>query len=190
MSPKLSPFLLGAAVLAAAVTGCVSVRTVDEDELPAAWKKEISGATVRPPQGRFQAAGRLVSGAPEPVEGRLEHVFFPGVFRRPERPESIELARAADGNFTARAWRAGAVVAEVTLPCRVDPATGWFELERIPVKDSQKFGKVAEWRSARVGVGSDGALYVRTSATAAGMVLFLPAFGRGTSWGRWEPVTP
>jgi hypothetical protein len=190
MNPKISPFVLGAAVLAAAVTGCVSVRTVDEEELPAAWKKEISGATVRPPLGRFQAAGRLVSGAPGPVEGRLEHEFFPGVFRRPEHPESIEFAMAADGTFKARAWRAGALVAEVSLPGRVDPATGWLELERIPVKDSQKFGSVAEWRSARVGVGSDGALYVRRNATAAGMVLFLPAFGRGTSWGRWEPVSP
>ena len=190
MNPKISPFLLGAAVLAAAVTGCVSVRTVDEEELPAAWKKEISGATVRPPQGRFQAAGLLVSGSPEPVEGRLEHGFFPGVFRRHERPESIEFALAPDGNFTARAWRTGAVVAEVTLPGRVDPATGWLELERIPVKDTEKFGRVTQWQSARVGVGSDGALYVRTSATAAGMVLFVPAFGRGTSWGRWEPVAP
>lgn len=190
MNPKMSPLFLGAAVFAAAVTGCVSIRTVDEEELPAAWKKEISGATVRPPLGRFQAAGRVVSGSPEPVEGRLDHEFFPGIFRRPDRPESIEFARASDGTFTTRAWRAGALVAEVTLQGRVDPATGWLELERIPVKDSQKFGSVAEWRSARVGVGSDGALYVRRSATAAGMVLFLPAFGRGVSWGRWEPVAP
>jgi hypothetical protein len=190
MNPKFPLFLLGAVVLAAAVTGCVSIRTIDEEELPAAWKKAISGTRVRPPLGRFHAAGRVISGSPEPVEGRLERVFFPGVFRRPERPESIEFARAADGNYTARAWRAGAVVGEVTFPGRVDPATGWLELERIPVKNTQKFAKVAEWQSARVGFGSDGALYAWTSSTAAGMVLFLPAFGRGTSWGRWESVSP
>lgn len=183
-------YLIGAVVFAAAVTGCVSVRTVDEDELPAAWRREISGASVRLPQGRFHAAGLLVSGSPEPVDARLEHVFFPGLIGRSARPEVVEVAANADGTFTARAWRAGAVAAEVTLPGQLDPATGWVEFKHIPVKSTQKFGRTVDMQSARVGIGSDGALYVRRSTTAAGVVLFLPAFGRGTAWGRWEPLSP
>ncbi|MFM9029079.1 MAG: hypothetical protein ACKOTF_00040 [Opitutaceae bacterium] len=190
MVPKQVRYLIGAVVLAAAVTGCVSVRTVDDDELPAAWKREISAASVRPPQGRFQAAGLLVSGSPKPVDARLEHVFFPGLIGRSGRPEMVEVAANTDGTFTARAWRAGAVVAEVTLPGQVDPATGWVEFKHIPVKSTQKFGRTVATQSARMGIGSDGAIYVRRSITEAGMVLLMPAFGRGTEWGRWEPVSP
>lgn len=181
------PKWVAAALLCAAASGCVSVRIVDEDRLPAGWKQQISQPTVRLPQGRFAAAGLLASGTQAPVAARLEEMFLPGQLPRASRAQVVELIAAPDGTFTAKAWRAGRVVAEVQLPYRLDPATGWLELERIPVKDSNKFGATVTTQSARVGIGSDGALYVRMSATAAGVVLFLPAFGTGTVWGRWEP---
>lgn len=181
---------MAAAFLCALATGCISIRIVDEDALPAGWKREINQPSVRPPQGRFAAAGLLASGTQAPVAARLESMFLPGQLPRSTRADVMELSMSPQGTFTARAWRAGRVVAEVELPGRLDPATGWLELDRIPVKDTNKFGATVTTQSARVGVGSDGALYVRMSATAAGVVLFLPAFGTGTAWGRWEPVAP
>lgn len=183
-------FLMSAMFVCAVATGCVSVRVVDEDALPASWKREINQPTVRPPQGRFAAAGLLASGTQAPVAAQLESMFLPGQLPRPTRADLMELSLSPQGTFTARAWRAGRIGAEVELPGRLDPATGWLELDRIPVKDTNKFGATVTTQSARVGVGSDGALYVRMSATAAGVVLFLPAFGTGTAWGRWEPVAP
>lgn len=184
------PFLLAAALVCAAATGCVSFRTVDEDSLPASWKQEINRPASRLPQGRFVSAGLLASGTQAPVAARLEEMFLPGQLHRSARAQVVELIVAPNGTFTARAWRAGRVVAEVQLPYRLDPKTGWLELERIPVRDTNKFGATIATQSARVAIGSDGALYVRMSATAAGVVLFLPAFGTGTVWGRWEPVAP
>ena len=82
------------------------------------------------------------------------------------------------------------VVAEVELPGRLDPKTGWLELERIPVQSTNKFGATVSTQSARIAVGSDRALYVQMNSTDAGIVLFMPAFGTGTIWGRWEPSAP
>lgn len=184
------PVLLGAALLVAAVSGCVVVSNVDEEKLPAAWKREITLPALRPPQGRFASAGLLARGSEPPVAGRLEWMFLPGQLRSSTPAEIIELATAPDGTFTARAWRAGRVVADVELPGRIDPKTGWLELERIPVKSTNKFGATVVTQSARVAVGSDGALYVRMGSTEAGVVLFLPAFGTGSVWGRWDPAAP
>ena len=191
--PALSPrplrtFLaLGLAALAA---GCVSVRRATEEDLPAAWRAEVTGVSWRLPQGRFAAEGQLVAGAGRPVAGRLEEMFFPGQFRRSRRADVIEVTVAGDGTCTARAWRSGQLAAELTLPGQVDPRTGWLELKGIPVRDTQKFGALATTQSIRIGLGSDGALYVRAHATAAGVVLFLPAVGSSTVWGRWESARP
>ena len=125
--PALSPrplrtFLaLGLAALAA---GCVSVRRATEEDLPAAWRAEVTGVSWRLPQGRFAAEGQLVAGAGRPVAGRLEEMFFPGQFRRSRRADVIEVTVAGDGTCTARAWRSGQLAAELTLPGQVDPRTG------------------------------------------------------------------
>ena len=190
MPSRSLPLLFGAALCAAALSGCVIISNVDEDKLPAAWMREINPPAPRPPQGRFASAGLIARGAKPPVEGRLEWMFLPGQIRDRAPAETIELATAPDGTFTARAWRGGRVVAEVELPGRLDPKTGWLELERIPVKSTNKFGVTVATQSARVAVGSNGALYVQMSSTEAGVVLFLPAFGTGTVWGRWEPAKP
>jgi len=182
--------LLGAALLGVAAVGCVSIRTVDEEALPADWKRQITQPSVQSPQGRFAAAGLMVSGTQAPAAARLEAMFLPGQVPHSARADVMELAITPNGPLTARAWRARRVVAEVELPYRLDPKTGWLELERIPVKDMNKFGAMATSQSARVGIGSDGALYVRMSATSAGVMLFMPAFGTGTVWGRWEPAAP
>lgn len=180
---------LGAALLVAALAGgCFSVRSTSEEDLPAAWRAEVKGISWRLPQGRFAAAGKIVSGEQPPAAGRLEQMFFPGQFGRNRGPEVIELTVAADGACTARAWRAGQVAAELSLPGRLDPQTGWVELSGIPVKDTNKFGKIMGTQSIRFGLGADGALYVRAHSYGAGMVLFLPAAGSSTVWGRWEPA--
>ena len=190
MASRSFPLLFGAALCSAALSGCVIISNVDEEKLPAAWKREINLPALRPPQGRFASAGLIARGAKPPVEGRLEWMFLPGRIRDRTPAESIELTTAPDGTFTARAWRGGRVVAEVELPGRLDPKTGWLELERIPVQSTNKFGATVSTQSARIAVGSDRALYVQMNSTDAGIVLFMPAFGTGTIWGRWEPSAP
>jgi hypothetical protein len=163
---------------------------VDEDTLPEPWKREINQPSVRLPQGRFAAAGQLASGTQAPVAARLEAMFMPGQVPRSARPDVVELTAAPNGTFTATALRGGAVVAKVELPYRLRPKTGWLEIDSIAGTDASKFGRLTTSQSVRVGVGSDGALYVRMSATAAGVMLFMPAVGAQTVWGRWEPAAP
>ena len=193
MTPRRSPSRFarfGAALLAVLLTGgCVSVRSTSEEDLPAAWRAEVKGVSWRLPAGRFAAAGKLVRGDTNPAAGRLEEMFFPGQFQRNRGSEVIELTVSADGACTARAWKAGQIAAELSLPGRIDPQTGWVELSGIPVKDTNKFGVVMGTQSIRFGLGTDGALYVRAHAYGAGMVLFLPAAGSSVVWGRWEPAT-
>ena len=183
-------FLLAATVLCTALAACVNVRLVDEDRLPEAWKREINQPSVRLPQGRFAAAGQLASGKEAPVAARLEAMFMPGQIPRSARPDVVELNAAPNGTLIVRAIRWGAVVASAQLPYRLDPKTGWLEIESIAGTDASKFGRLTTSQSVRVGVGTDGALYVRMSGTAAGVVLFMPAVGAQTVWGRWEPAAP
>ena len=178
------------ALLFSALAACVSVRIVDEDSLPEAWKRDINQPSVGQPTGRFEAAGLLASGTQAPVAARLEAMFMPGQIPRTARPEVLEFTASPSGLLTVRALRWGAAVAKVELPYRVDPRTGWLEIEQVPVKDSSKFGRLAGTQSVRMGVGSDGALYVRMSGTAAGVVLFMPTVGAQTVWGRWAPAGP
>ena len=160
------------------------MKRVAVDELPDAWQKQIT-AVVSPPNGRFVAAGERVRSSGQ-AAGRLEQMFFPGHRNRPA--DFLDLATAADGTFTAKAWRNGQVIAELSRPGRVDPRTGWLQIDRIPGNDGNKFGATVSTFSAQAGVGSDGALYVKQSVNSAGVVLFLPAVGTASSWGRWLPA--
>ncbi|MBM3866812.1 MAG: hypothetical protein FJ381_13145 [Verrucomicrobia bacterium] len=183
------PWWHAAALLITSLAGgCVSVRSTSEEDLPAAWRAEVKGVSWRLPSGRFAAEGKLVRGESQPVTGGLEQMFFPGQFRRSRGPEVIELTVGADGACTARAWKAGQIIAELSLPGRIDPKTGWVELSGVPVKDTNKFGVVMGTQSIRFGLGADGALYVRAHSYGAGMVLLLPAAGSSVVWGRWEPA--
>jgi hypothetical protein len=177
-------------VLGLLAGGCVRFRYTGEDDLPAAWRTEVTGISWRLPQGRFASEGQLVAGEGTPTKVRLEEMFFRGQLRRSAPAEFIELTTEGNGAFTARAWRAGQVAAELRLNGRIDPQTGWLELSDVPAKENQKFGPVATSLSLRVGLGADGALYVRAHGTAAGVVLFVPAVGSSTVWGRWEPARP
>jgi hypothetical protein len=177
-------------VLGLLAGGCVRFRYTGEDDLPAAWRTEVTGISWRLPQGRFASEGQLVAGEGTPTKVRLEEMFFRGQLRRSAPAEFIELTTEGNGAFTARAWRAGQVAAELRHNGRIDPQTGWLELSDVPAKENQKFGPVATSLSLRVGLGADGALYVRAHGTAAGVVLFVPAVGSSTVWGRWEPARP
>jgi hypothetical protein len=176
--------------LAALAAGCVSVRRATAEDLPEAWRAEVTGVSWRLPQGRFASEGQLVAGEGKTTKVRLEEMFFRGQLRRSAPAEFIELTTEGNGAFTARAWRAGKVAAELRLTGRINPQTGWLELSDVPAKENQKFGPVASSLSLRVGLGADGALYVRAHGTAAGLVLFMPAVGSSTVWGRWEPARP
>ena len=190
MTSRRIAFLLAATILCTALAACVSVRLVDEDRLPEAWKREINQPSVRLPQGRFAADGQLAIGKEAPVSARLEAMFMPGQIPRSVRPDVFELNATPNGTFIARAMRGGKVVATAELPYRLQPKTGWLEIESIAGTDASKFGRLTTSQSVRVGVGTDGALYVRMSGTAAGVILFMPAVGAQTVWGRWEPAAP
>ena len=177
-------------VLALLAGGCVRFRYTGEEDLPAAWRTEVSGVAWRLPQGRVASEGQLVAGEGKPTKVRLEEMFFRGQLRRSAPAEFIELTTEGNGAFTARAWRAGKVAAELRLTGRINPQTGWLELSDVPAKEDQKFGPLATTLSLRVGLGADGALYVRAHGMAAGVVLFMPAVGSSTVWGRWEPARP
>jgi len=177
-------------VLGLLAGGCVRFRYTGEDDLPAAWRTEVTGISWRLPQGRFASEGQLVAGEGKPTKVRLEEMFFRGQLRRSAPADFIELTTEGNGAFTARAWRAGKVAAELRLTGRINPQTGWLELSDVPAKEDQKFGPLATTLSLRVGLGADGALYVRAHGTAAGVVLFVPAVGSSTVWGRWEPARP
>ncbi len=177
-------------VLSLVAGGCVRFRYTGEEDLPAAWRTEVSGVAWRLPQGRFASEGQLVAGEGKPTRVRLEEMFFRGQLRRSAPAEFIELTTEGNGTFTARAWRAGKVAAELRLTGRITPQTGWLELSDVPAKENQKFGPLATSLSLRVGLGADGALYVRAHGMAAGVVLFMPAVGSSTVWGRWEPARP
>jgi hypothetical protein len=67
-------------------------------------------------------------------------MFQPGQVPRSARPDIVELTATPNGTFTARALRQGVVVAQAELPYRLDPRTGWIEIERIASTDASKFG--------------------------------------------------
>ena len=183
------PWGLGAALVVAALSaGCVGWRHIAEEDLPAAWRAEVAGTLGRPAQGRFASLGRMVVREGEPVSGRLEEMFFPGQFIRNRHADEIELLVGGDGACTARAWQGGKVAAELSLPGRINPRTGWVELDGLEVRNTNKFGNLMGTQSIRFGLGADGALYVRAHSYGAGLVLFIPAASSSVVWGRWEPA--
>ena len=176
---RLSCAVLSSALLMA---GCniTGVHRVADNKLPDAWQKQIT-AVVSPPNGRFVAAGEKV-GSKGKEHGRLEQMFFRGYRHRPAA-DFVDLATAADGTFTAEVWRNGRLIEDLRHPGRLDPETGWLQIDRV----NKYGGKTITW-SARAGVGADGTLYVKLSEDSAGTAWSIPTVGTKSWWGRWLPA--
>jgi hypothetical protein len=181
-----------AACLAVLLTaGCLlSVSHVDDERLPAPWREALAEVTdgTADPAGRYANAGTGFAGEGKESPARLVDVFFPGTFPRRVGPavDEVALDWTTDGKLRARAISSGAVRAEVLLSATRDRGAGWTEVPGIPVKDTNKFGVTLDAQSARLRIARDGRLYIKVHASAAGIVLFLPAAGTRTAWGRWE----
>ncbi len=169
--------------------GCVAVQHVDDTRLPADWTAGIASVDrFRDPGGTYRDRGEGFGERGVVGRFRLVDVFFGGRFRPADRVDTVELRLGGDGRLTARARRAGAVVAEAELPATVDRASGWVEVRDIPVADTEKFGAIASVREARLGLAADGTLYAWTRLRGGGVVLFLPAAGTRSDWARWRPA--
>jgi hypothetical protein len=190
---KLSALL---AVLAAGVLGtsCVSIKSVDDDQVPIAWRQAMSPKTTKRADvnGRFAVQGQVVHSDGRLVDWTLVDLFFPGRFLSRHQPQldSGELHLADFGRLTFTGFLGGAIVLTESFDTEFDHETGTLIVKSIPVSDQlDKFGRVASTRSARLQVGSDRALYCQVRQTGAGIVLFMPVAGTSSMWARWD-ATP
>ena len=180
--------------LAALLTaGCLlSVSHVEEDQLPAEWRSAFANLSSDPSAltGRFSNEGTGVFNEGKESAVRLTDVFFPGAFPRRSggSVDAVALDWTPEGKLRARALSGPTTRAEVVLVASRDAATAWTDVQGIPVKDTNKFGATMNTQRARVALASSGQLYVEVHATAVGIVLFLPAAGARTVWGRWSPL--
>jgi hypothetical protein len=176
-------------VLATLVTGCVSVRTLDRDQLPAAWRTALpaSAAGFRDPSGVYASPGKaaLASGGQE--DKSLADALFPGHRMNAtryrlswDRQGSTLTAVALDGPLAGR---------RRTFDAQVCPQDGGLFLAEVPVRGSS-FGPDATSQSVWLRVGDDGALYIEVSASSVGVSGIVPYAGHHHSWGRWEKVEP
>ncbi len=185
----LRPHRLLAALFAALLAGCVSVKSVDRDELPSAWTKSLPKPDATPcdPSGTYISTGQGVKSA-DTLESRdLGNVFFPGQRIRATQWELRHDAAVHLLTVTATAGRNRGTTA--TFPTELDAKTHALHVPKIEVLGT-KFGATVETQSARLLVGDDRALYIETKRVAGGVVLFVPAVGYWKNWGRWELATP
>jgi hypothetical protein len=191
-APGVKPALVAACLATLATTGCLVVSHVDDERLPAQWREALEGiqADASFPAGRYANQGTGFAGEDTQSPARLVDVFFPGAFRRRggTAVDEVALEWTSGGKLRARAISGGATRAEVLLTAAKDGKTGWVEVKGIEVKPTNKFGRLVEAQSARLAPARDGRLYVKLHASAAGIVLFLPAAGSRTAWGRWEKL--
>ena len=178
-----------AAIITGTLAGCVSVKTVDRDELPAAWTKALpkSDASPRDPTGVYTASGQGVKSAGELEPRDLGNVFFPGQRIRATRWELRLDPTTHQLTVTAAAGRNSGTTA--SFATELEAKSHALSIPKIAVLGT-KFGATAETQSARLFVGDDGALYIETKRSAAGVVLFVPAVGYWKNWGRWETSPP
>jgi hypothetical protein len=176
---------------AMALPACVQVRHVDDTQLPAAWRREIERVgTFRDPSGRYQDAGQALDSRGVVNPTRLANVFFPGHLDRRTAVEAAILAWNGTDRLTVTLRHGERTVLERTFAAEVDRPGGWLNVGPIEVKDTEKFGAVASTQSARLALGSDGALYLKMRTHAAGVVLFVPAAGTATRWTRFHAAKP
>lgn len=184
------PLLLACFAPALVCTSCVSVKSTDEEQLPSAWRQALSTKAVGDISGHYLADGRVVRSDGKVTDWTLVELFFPGRYLRRERPtlDRGELKLGDNGTVTFTGFSGGAAVLSESFGSELDAATG-ERVVHIPVSDKyNKFGAVATTRRARLKVGSDHALYVHVRDVGAGVVLFMPAAGTASMWGRWDAV--
>lgn len=175
-----------AAMATGVLAGCVSIKTVDDDQVPEAWR--ALRPTKQTPVGKFDLAvsgnGQSVHSSGTLSRERLGAVFFPGAGLRAGR---CELHFDGAHELIVTALTAGSTVATVTLAVTLDPETGMLFAASIPSKDGSKFGVVlAAAHTALLYVGRDQALYVKVRQSGVGTIAVIPAGGVATWWGRWE----
>lgn len=175
-----------AAVASGVLAGCVSVKTVDDDQVPEAWR--ALRPTKQTPVGKFDLAvsgnGQSVHSSGTLSRERLGTVFFPGANLRASR---YELHFDGAHELKVTALDAGAAVATVALAVALDPETGMLFAASIPAKDGSKFGVVlSSSHTALLYLGRDQALYVKVRQSGVGTIAVIPAAGTATWWGRWE----
>lgn len=177
------------AITTGGLTGCVSIKTVERDELPAAWTQALPKPNTAPrdPTGTYLAAGHGVKSANELEPRDLGNVFFPGKRLRSSRWELR--FDPANRQLTVTATEGRNRGTTETFSTESDAKTGALIVPKIEVLGT-KFGATAETQSARLLVGADRALYIETKRSGAGVVLFLPAVGYWQNWGRWELSPP
>ncbi len=178
--------IMSVALAGMLLSGCISVKRVDEEQLPVSWRQSIEAVvSQRDLNGVYRGSGEIVGNDGVPKTARLADVFFPGLLGRREIVDTVQLAFDA-GKLTVVARRGQATTHEGVFDAAVEPKTGWLKVASIPVKDTNKFGAVATTQSARLALGKDGALYIKVNSLGAGVVLFMPAVGNRLVWGRWE----
>ena len=187
-------FMLLLAVGALA-TGCVSVKTVDEDQIPAAWRQAMATKATTTPNlaGRYAPAGQVVRSDGKVDNWTLTELFFPGKYLRRHQPrlDAGELRLDAGGNLIFTGWKGDEVVLTGTFETVFQPETGAVLVKSIPVSDANnKFGAVASTRSARLYLGADHALYAQVRQSGAGVMLVMPVAGTFSEWARWDVAAP
>jgi len=190
---KLAP--LSALLIASALTSsCISIKSVDDDQVPAAWRQATSSKATKPGDfnGRFFPDGQVVRSDGKVAAWTLLDLFLPGRYMSRHQPyvDVCELRLAVTGRLTFTAFQGGAIVDTESFDTEFDSAAGVLTVKSIPVSDKfDEFGRVASTRSARLQIGSDQALYSQVRQTGAGVVLLMPVAGTSSMWARWEPAS-
>jgi hypothetical protein len=185
--------LLAVLTAGALSTSCISIKSVDDEQVPASWRQAMSPKPVKQADvnGRFSAAGQVIRSDGKVESWLLVDLFFPGRFLSRHKPQLDygELHLAETGQLTFSGYFGGAVVLTETFDTKFDPETGALVVKSIPVSDKlNKFGRVAYTRSARLQIGSDHGLYAHVWQAGAGIVLFMPAAGTASMWARWDTL--
>ena len=187
--------ILALLVAGALGTSCVSIKSVDEDQVPAAWRQATSGKNDKRADvnGQFFANGQVVRSDGKVVNWTMLDLFFPGRYLSRHQPQldRCELHLGASGRLTFTGFLGGAVILTDTFDTEVDRETGALIVKSIPVSDQfDKFGRVASTRNARLQIGSDHALYGYVRQSGVGIVLFMPVAGTSSMVARWDAVPP
>ncbi len=172
-------------------TSCVSVKSVEDDQVPAAWRQAMSPKSAKRTDvnGRYFGNGQVVRSDGKVVDWTLVDLFFPGRYLSRHEPQLDrgELHLADSGRLTFTGFLGDTVVLTETFDTEFDRETGALVVKSIPVSDKlDEFGAVASTRSARLQIGSDHALYAQVRQYGAGVVLFMPVAGTSSMMARWE----
>jgi len=184
---NLRPLLATTAALI--VAGCVSIKSTDQDQLPAAWRQALGGKPTALGVGSsvFAGYGESIHSDGKFAGMMLTQVFFPGQRIQSDR---CTLLLNSSGQLTVTATNGSGVTATATFDTELDRDAGTLLVKSIPVKDLNEFGRVLSTQSAHLQIGTDRALYAQVRQTGAGIVLFVPVAGTSSVWARWDAAPP